>query len=825
MSSKNSPLTLDEALSTIHRLEPQVAELSSEECLMLIHCYLAVAQNYMKQTVGAEAITDWSQATQKELEERQRFENYLNSSLKILNERTLPDDEMLKADWFFLKTSLYLLKGDPMQAMQACNQCETATNQVSNLVFRTLLQEQVQQAKEQCEYSIKELNTPSLKDPKGFSKHSFLMGLLRKEQEDWLTTPNLFYERLAYAQDFTVIEYAQYQIDPRTRPDYFSLLVRAQYLAESAESERKREAETLAERRKFIQQRNERLEREKKKRPSYEDIDISNLDSAALTAQLQELNARNQQLHDEAQLNQYTTRTNDLKQAMTLGSNLAANSNSSDPQASTFGESSLGYSNALGGFTDSGVASNLYALESLNQESTDRRHGYNNDVTESSGDSYSFNISRDSLTSGESTQKFEEKHYSSVDFAKSRAISVKEASQREKQKKRDTFHNAPLFHVFYKDQIFNVRIFSTEPEQLFYNWRVRYHLNPQDEKEIADLKKGIAVLIEGGNNPYDTFKLQLLMLCTLVPDLILVVDESSEQIFPGEWARFSSKLENDICSPNLYSIQAVSDGRNIWLHTHGLSRFKLGELEILQCPAKQFMYYGDIIHTLAATYLRKPSEMKDNNVQLLAHLSDDSPLITTLIPWPEAVQYYNRQGNDNYLGSARDRTIDHNSLSYAIFCYENIDSYKRREYKPLSSLKAPIDGEAILMLSDEEATQRRKLAVETFYSIRQYAEHYPNLIIGIKVPLTISDAEQTESAEVTEGKPAIELCWFMVTAFYEDDKVQARLDNMPFYVHNINKGDVVDIPFNLIADWQLYNPSTQQSITPSSAFILEQLPR
>lgn len=808
MSSKNSPLNLDEALSSIQRLEPRTDSLNSEECLYLVHCYLVVTQNHIQQQQHplVHGADDWSEETDKELAERQRFEEYLERSIKLLNDRELPEDDMLKADWFFLKTSLYLLQGDPLLAMESCKQCEEAVNNVSNLVFRSLLQEQLQQAKAQCERSLKELNEPTFKDPKGFTKHSFMMGVLRKDQEYWLNTPNLFYERLAYAKDFTVIEYAQYNVDPKTHPDYFSILVRAQYLAESAEAEQKRAEATMAERREFIRRRNERLEKEKQQRPSYQDVDISNLNSEELTEQLKQLNERNKQLSD-----------------------VPANRGDSGSGSSGGTSNTTSY----GGFGgDAGMAASLYALESLNAESTANRHGaaaanQGDGAASDSGD-YTFNISRDSFAANEDYEP-EEKSYSSVDFAKSRAISVKEAAKLEKLQKQDHFQNAPLFHVFYKEQIFNVRIFATEPEQLFYNWRARYRLDSKEEAELAHLKKGIAVIVEGGNNPYDTFKLQLLMLCTLVPNLALMVDESSEQIFPGDWVRFNAQLQSDISSTNLYSIQAVSDGNRIWLHTHGLSRFKLGELEILNCPANQFQYYGDVINTLAAIYLRHPKEMQDNNVQLLAHLPNDTPLLTTLIPWPEAVQYYNKQGSDNYAGSARERTVDHNSLGYVIFSYDSLDCYKRRDYKPLYNLTTPIDSEAILMLPREETFQRMKTALETFPCVYRYANSHQDIVISIKAPLQISksgtfkavgDAANIKDPVAEQASPSLELCWFTIVEIYDDGYMKGRLENDPFYIKDLNKGDYMDVPINLLTDWRLYDCKTSATYSPSSAFMI-----
>lgn len=807
MTSKSSPLSQEDALASIKILEPRLASLNAEECLSLVHSYLLVAQNYLarqedpqlpdpaQSTVLSQLSTNaLAQTKQQELQEQQemlehqRFEHYVEQSLHILNEHPLPEDAMLLSDWYFLKISLYLLKDDPLQALQACENCEEAVGRVGNLVFKSMLLEQLQMVKEQCKASLKDLNQPQFKAAKGFAKHSFLLGLLRKDQEAWLSTPNLFYERLALARDFVVVEYAQYKIDPREHPDYFSFLVKAQYLAESAEAEEKRSQTVAAERQEIIRRKQERLEQEKQHK-SYEDIITSDLDPEELTKQLKLLNERNKNyVPDPSKIDNSITTLGGMGMAESL--------------------KSLSWGEETHDYVKDAHAQTLLQNEGISQDG-------------------SFSSSLDPLNQ-DGSQQDDTSAYSSVDFAKSRAISLKEAAKQEKLKNQDQFQNAPLFHVFFRNQIFKARIFATEVNQLFLNWRARYPLAEPELSQVASLKKGVAVIIESGNDPFDTYKLQLLMLSVIVPNLICAVDQSSEQIFPGDWVRFSAHLSTDIDSRSLYSIQAVSDRDRVWLHTHGLSRFGMGELEILDCPARMYQYCGDVIHAMATIYLNRVSRMMAYEPQLVAHLANDTPLITTLVPWPEAVKYYSKLQGDNFTGAARDRNIDHNSESYAIFCYENYQNYKNHDFKPLSVYSDQINDDTVVLLTQAETEREHRKAMETFAFIAEYSQTH-NLLIMAKMSLKISSDHQggasaqtntaTNQSEAFSDNPQ-ELCWFTITKIYNQQQMQGRLDNDPFYIKYLRQGDLVDLPVSRIADWKAFDLNTKQIFTPNSAFLL-----
>lgn len=777
MKTRTSQITKEDALASIQNLESKVASLSADECLNLIHCYLVVVGNFLAE--GQESPSATSLFSSKmasldpdspEYQEFLRCEEYLRKGLELLNTQPLPTNPIMLTDWYFLQVTFSLMQGNTINAKQALTKCEDVLNSINdNPVFKHLMGEQIERLRQECDILIARSNQPNIRPQALHEKNSLIIGVLRQNQEQWLDTPNLFYERLALSEDFVVVEFAKYRIDPSKHPDYFSILVRAQYLADSAAAEKKRDQDVEAKRQEIRRVKQEREAQEKDVViPTYQTIDTSNIDPEEITRQLKMINERNKNYAAD----------NDLHSTSSID------------------------------------------LDSMNlaeyQEHLDRKATYQKEISILAGHEHL----------NEQEEEEEDESFTTLSFAKSRSKSLKEAVFGDKPK--NDYSNAPRFHVFYNNQVFSVRIFATDvsPEEL--SLRLRYPLMRSEQALLPNCSKGISVLVEPGNDPFDTFDLQLLILCNLVPNLILAVDRSAEQVFPGDWVRFSANFESTVASHLLYSVQAVTEGDKIWLHTHGLSRYGLAELEILDCPAENYQYYGDLLHAVATTYLSERTKMSPYTPMLVAHLSNDTPLVVTLVPWTEAVQYYDAVYGKNFLGSARDRTNDHNIESFALYCYEDNQSYRKRKFKPLSIYGKKINESTVVMFCEAETERARTKALETLPLVFEYAQ-YHELGLLVKAPIkgsyeqdiaiVVDESGQGAPDEIVPQVPE-ELCWFTLTCVIDKKHVQGCLNNEPLYVNHVRMGDLVKINVDSIVDWKAFVPESDDVFSPNSAFAL-----
>lgn len=95
------------------------------------------------------------------------------------------------------------------------------------------------------------------------------------------------------------------------------------------------------------------------------------------------------------------------------------------------------------------------------------------------------------------------------------------------------------------------------------------------------------VIMPFGKDHKSSFHFQLKLIDALMPEPVAIIDESAEQIFSGQWAHLAAASNTPPSPQYIYQIHAVTDEKDeVWLHTHGLARCGLPEIEILDAGKK-----------------------------------------------------------------------------------------------------------------------------------------------------------------------------------------------------------------------------------------------
>lgn len=404
--------------------------------------------------------------------------------------------------------------------------------------------------------------------------------------------------------------------------------------------------------------------------------------------------------------------------------------------------------------------------------------------------------------------------FSSLDFARYRMELPKTIAEQFNSLNPEKAAMTPVMHIRFQDEIFKVRIFSCPLHTVLQQRRMRYAL-PKGES-IPDLARGIGAMIESGNDPFKTFRLQLLLLLELVPEPVAVLDESSQQIYPADQAAFLSQCDA-VPADHLYSVHASVKNNKVWLHTHGLSRFGLGEIEIADCPGSQFKDCGDLLHTVCALYLEKPEECKAYRPLLSAQLYDNTPVITTLVPWPDALVYLKDSNKGDFAGSFEDRQSEHKIESYCIFVYDTVQNYKAHIFKTLDIFGKKMAQGMALMMPEKENERQRIFAQESFALIKFALKHSADRIITVKAPLSADDGDEN-SNDLPENLQ--EYCWFTVLTFEDNDSFTAVLNSEPYYIRGIHAGEALTLSVSDISNWKVLGADSGKVLyTPQSAFL------
>lgn len=332
----------------------------------------------------------------------------------------------------------------------------------------------------------------------------------------------------------------------------------------------------------------------------------------------------------------------------------------------------------------------------------------------------------------------------------------------------------------------------------------RNFLFSEEEKEaLLAAKKSLTVFMEFNENAKKSFHFQLKVILTLIPDLIGVMDESAEKMLPARWVKMAATSKVLPSARDLFNVQAVSsDDGKVWLHTHGLCRSRITELEILESPQDLCQQYYNLITTYAMYLLDKkePFEPRYNGAYI-GNLINGNPIVVTCVPWMEGIKEYKKLK----LGNAADRKNGHNSKTSIIFLYTSEEEENKHILNKVSIYEDLWSQNPLFFFSDEETERMKSLAMERFSYVKEAFKNKENSVL-IKIGLPLKE----------EGK--FEHIWFELLEI-KGKKFQAKLTQEPYDVPSMHTGDIAWYTLDDVTDWMIYTKDV--AINPSNAYLLE----
>lgn len=348
----------------------------------------------------------------------------------------------------------------------------------------------------------------------------------------------------------------------------------------------------------------------------------------------------------------------------------------------------------------------------------------------------------------------------------------------------------------------NVGPFEYELNQML---RVQHFFSDLDIETVQKSDLGLLTEMEFGDDALESYHVQLKLLHILLPDAVAVLDDSSEKLLSGEWVKLAAESYVPPAPRYIYTVQAVSgeDGE-VWLHTHGLNRCGITELEILGSDTENYNSHYNIIETMAGRMLELDEELEDGEPLYLAMVTEDIPLFVTPVNWEEALDYY----PDEILGGKDDREEGHNGNTSAIFCYLSPDDLENREYGNIRAFDEFLEDNPLYMLSESETQRMSSLARERIdYMIKATEDKNNNILVKIGLEVDEEYAEEV-------GKEHI---WFEVESI-EDGKINGILTQEPYYIAGLHKDAKGTYSFNEVTDWIIFTENDR--ITPDTVYLM-----
>lgn len=324
----------------------------------------------------------------------------------------------------------------------------------------------------------------------------------------------------------------------------------------------------------------------------------------------------------------------------------------------------------------------------------------------------------------------------------------------------------------------------------------------EEKAALLAAKQAITIFMKFNENAKQCYQLQLKLAVALVPDLIGVMDESAEKMLPASWVRLTSESKTLPNPEKLFTVQAVTGDKSVWLHTHGLNRCGLTELEILESDSQNYRNHYHLISTYAKYLIDKKEAFNPcEESAYIGCLIDGTPVVVICKPWTQGILEY----KDLDLGGLTDRKEGHNSKTSIIFLYKSEEDEKNKITSKVSIYDKIWGENPIFFISNEETARMKKLAIERFAYVKEAFKDKENTII-IKVGLPLEE----------EGK--FEHIWFELLEI-KGKKFRAKLTQEPYNVDNIHEGDEAWYTVDDITDWIIYTPKF--SVNPDNVYLLE----
>ena len=348
-----------------------------------------------------------------------------------------------------------------------------------------------------------------------------------------------------------------------------------------------------------------------------------------------------------------------------------------------------------------------------------------------------------------------------------------------------------------------------EPLQIPEMFRIQHLFKDIDVEEIEKRDAGLLIEMEFSDKILESYHLQLKIISTIFHKTLAVLDISSEKILSGAWVNLAAKCNTPPAPRYVFTAQAVySSDEDVWLHTHGLNRCGLMELEVIGSTKETYSNHYSIIEATASRLIEKPNTFKDGKAIYVAELCNNQPVMVTWVPWQEIIKTM----KEGALGGADDRTDEygHNGYTGSIVVYVTQEDMDNGKYSHLSVFDELLANNPMIMISSEETARMKSLALDRIDYMKNAFTNKAKAIL-VKIGLEIDDEHKTDTNEK-------EHIWFELKEISEDT-FTAELTQEPYMVSSMHTGDIGTYPYDDITDWIIF--TEDHRISSDEVYLLD----
>ena len=329
----------------------------------------------------------------------------------------------------------------------------------------------------------------------------------------------------------------------------------------------------------------------------------------------------------------------------------------------------------------------------------------------------------------------------------------------------------------------------------------RQFFTQEEMEEIGKTSMALTSFMRFEKDARDSYILQLKLLHAIMPDALAYEDESAEKYMNKRWVELVVNSKYPCEFDSLYSVQAIiANDDDIWLHTHGLARCNIAELEILNAKTDTYNSYYSIISTLANRVLEDTYD-KEKDYCYIGQCDEDLPIVVRKVIWTRGILKYEQ----DILGTEKDRETGHNSETELIFLLGDDEKL----YK-LSEIDEALKDNPILFISNSETQRMSDVAIERFSYVRNImALNDENYAVIVKMGI------KTDNGDSYDNKEHI---WFELENI-AGDTLDLTLTQEPYDIKDLHQGDRGKYLLADLTNWVIYTPNG--TVTPESVYLLD----
>ena len=334
-----------------------------------------------------------------------------------------------------------------------------------------------------------------------------------------------------------------------------------------------------------------------------------------------------------------------------------------------------------------------------------------------------------------------------------------------------------------KEDILEFYVAIIESSELRYTLKETFTISGLEDKDIEEIfkiKNALSLATEYKNFAILDYQRHIKLLSLLSISPLIFIDISTFVVRSGSCLEYISRFDLPPSLDYLYSIHGgyneKTSTKEYWLHTHGLSRISLPELEIPAVNDSEILYS---LSMLLSSLAKRSIEFGGIEKNKVIEVMGISLTLTDFAEYKKNKVFSNIELHKK------------NSLAVVPYIDGNICTFDI--YKEIMTENN------IFSLSSFETNLIRDCARAT---IGYFFDIFDNHKDDAEFKFLIKLAYAKDEDSYAEGE--IEHLWFEVSNFYEDDfEIEGTLLNEPYYDLGMHEGDVSRHEIIRLTDWKL----------------------